>query len=73
VHLLVTASERTKFRADAFEVVDGGGGFAIADGIDPKDPVVFGQAKHDVLLAERIAIPIVAKTDDVVTLNHTCR
>ena len=73
MHLLVTSSESTKFGADTLEVVDGSGGFAIADRIDPEDPVVFGQAKHDVLLAERVAIPIVAETDDVVTLNHTCR
>ena len=31
---------------------------------------MFGEPLHDVLLAERITVPIIGKADDVLTLNH---
>jgi hypothetical protein len=38
---------------------------AIIDGIDPQNPVLARQASHDVLLAQRVARPIVGKTNEV--------
>ena len=56
---------------DAFEVVDGRGRIAISDGIDPQHAVPFCQPLHDVLLAEWIAVPIIAEANDVLPLDHT--
>ena len=73
VDLFMPLREIAKLFADALEIVNGCCGLAIADGIDPKDPVVFREPEHDVFLAERIAVPVVTEANDVLTLNHTRR
>jgi hypothetical protein len=40
-------------------------GISHADGIDPDDSVVSGQQFHNLMLAGRIAFPIIRKTDDI--------
>src|SRR5688572_18113833 len=70
VQTLAPAREVPQFLYRAFEVPHGRRGISVADGIDPEYPVTRGQTPHDVLLTQRITIPIVAEADDVTTLNH---
>src|SRR5262249_23127474 len=55
---------------DPFQIMHRGCRFAIADRIDPQDAVFLRQPLHDVFLAERIAVPVVAEANDVLSLNH---
>src|SRR5262249_40571339 len=70
VNLLRSPGKIAKLFGDAFQVVNRSSWLAITDGVDPKHAVVFRKPKHDMLLAERIAVPIVGKADDVPAVNH---
>src|SRR5206468_5779959 len=67
---LMSSGEVAKFVGDAFQVVSRRGWLAITDRVDPEHAVVFCKPKHDMLLAERIAVPIVGKADDIPAVNH---
>ena len=66
----MTSREIAKFFGDTLQVVSRRSGLAITDRIDPEHAVMFGKTKHDVLLTERITVPVIGKADDVLTLNH---
>ena len=70
MNLLVTLSEILEFFNDALEVSDGCRGSAIPYRVDPQYAIPFGQSRHDVFFAQRIAVPVVAKADDVFTFEH---
>lgn len=59
-----------QFLHDAPGVPDGGPRIPVADGIDPEDAVSPGQPQHDVLLAERIPVPVVTETYNVSAFDH---
>ena len=41
---------------------------AITYRVDPKDAIMLGQQRHDMFFAEWISVPIVGKTDNVLSL-----
>src|ERR1700751_3930140 len=73
-HATKAAGKILEFFPSAAEVMSGRGGIAIAGGVHPQNAIVFGEPGDDLLLAEGIARPVVAETDDVMTFDHaaTC-
>ena len=69
-NLLRPFGEIAKFFDHAFEIVHRSGGIPVAERVHPQYAVTFCQTLHDVLLAERIAIPIVAEANDVLPFDH---
>jgi hypothetical protein len=59
-----------KLFSNAFEIVYGRCGIAIADRVDPEHAVMPCEPLHNVLLTERIAVPIIGETDDVLAFDH---
>src|SRR5574340_1666658 len=56
---------------DALQIVHRDFRIPVADRIHPEDPVAPRQPDHDVLLAERVAVPVVAEADDVPSFDHS--
>src|SRR5215475_5571355 len=69
-YLLVTSAEVGELFQRPPEVTNGSRWFPVADGVDPQDTVLLRKPKHDVFLAQWIAIPIIAEADDVLTFNQ---
>ena len=70
MNLFMPLREIPKLLNDAFGVIKRRGWIAVPDRVDPQHTVLAGEPKHDVFFTERIAVPVVAKADDVLTLNH---
>jgi hypothetical protein len=60
-------AELPHFLHDAPEVSDRNRWISVSDRIDPQHAVFLGEPRDDLFLAQGIAVPIIAETDDVVS------
>ena len=70
LNFLRSLGEIAKLFDDALYIVYRSSRIAIAQRVDPQYAVTLCQSLHDVFLAQGIAIPIVAETNDVLSFNH---